>query len=147
MVINCSFYGCSCGCTPQDDPSFEGEEPDIYAVIAEWAMNYTVHGSDPFRKLSIPQQTKDLLLKVYDFSDKIEDLTSKKETLVSKNESYENAAKTLGVEIPKEKQDEIAINVSYITSLGQQINELTAQKNSVLLRDYSKAHKIEVETE
>jgi hypothetical protein len=138
MIINCSFSGCSCGCTPRDSAHFEGDEPDIYIAIAKWAMDYTVYGDNPFRKLNIPQQSKDLLLKVYALSGEIKGHESGKATLLKKAASYETSAKTLGVDVPADKQREMETDRATISGFEEKIKDLSDQKAALLRYDETK---------
>jgi len=113
MRIDVHFYGCSCGCTPGDYATFEGEAPDIYVAIAEWAEGYRTEG-DPFRKLIIPEEAKPYVLKYIELDGEvgkllgeIRDLEAVLTTRANKKSSYLKAADLLGIALPQHIFDDI----------------------------------------
>jgi len=145
MEIQCRFHGCSCGCTPYDSVTFEGEEPDIYAAIASWAQEYMSRDSNPFRKLDIPEKSQEVLLAWRDLRDESDMLELKKSALVKKAKDYEEASKTLGIGIPDEKFREIDADKVIVAEIDGKLAELASQKTALLA--YEKASQIQEEDE
>ena len=131
MEVQCRFSGCSCGCTQSDSATFKGSEPDIYTAIAKWAKEYMTGGSNPFRKLNIPEKSQEILLTWSSIRDESDILALKKGVFIKKINAYEEAAKTLGVDVPDEKLREINANKEIIAEIDRKLPELSA-KMSVL---------------
>lgn len=113
MRIDVHFYGCSCGCTPGENATFEGEAPDIYMAIAEWAEGYRTKG-DPFRKLNIPEEAKPYVLKYIELDGEvgkilgeIRDLEAFLTTQSNKKMSYRAAADLLRIALPQQILDDM----------------------------------------
>jgi hypothetical protein len=136
MKIECSFSGCSCGCTPSAYRTFEGEDPDIYIAIADWAQDYLANGTDKCRKLNIPKRSQEILITWDNFCNELRVIDSKKAALIKKEKVYEEASKTLGLEIPDEKKLEIKKDKTIIAEIDDKIKELEIKIKTLLT--YSK---------
>jgi len=143
MKIRCTFSGCSCGCTPYESVTFEGEEPDIYVAIACWAQEYMIRGDAPFTRLEIPVKSQEILLAWRNLRNESDTLVSKKNALVKKENAYKEASKTLGVKIPDEKLREIETNEATIIEIDGKLAELANRRTALLA--YEKASRIQEE--
>jgi hypothetical protein len=86
----------------------------------------------PFRKLDIPEKAQDILLAWRDLCDEEKILESEKLPLVKKAKGYEEAAKTLGIEIPEEKLREINADRILITEIEGKLSVLSARRTALL---------------
>lgn len=130
--IRCSFRGCSCGCTDPESKTFQGNEPDIYIKIANWAQNYLTDSTNPFSKLNIPQESKDILLKIIDINNNIEKLKEENEEISKINKSIQKSSEILEIEIPQNKIEEIKKGNEKINLNTQKIVELRLQRKKLL---------------
>jgi len=160
MQIDVHFSGCSCGCTPSQYETFEGEAPDIYVAIAEWAEQFRAAGDNPFRKLTIPEESKAYILKYIEFDEKIKakireiDLASGALAVKwHKKQQYMDAAKLLGIDPPPHIVEEIKKLENEgdlrekLDRLQAEKSDLVTQRNLIFSHDRSKARKQESDTE
>lgn len=135
MKIECSFSGCSCGCTPYEYKTFIGPEPDIYIAIANWARDYTTSGPSPFRKLSIPKETITILEKISPLWDEKSTLSRQKRSIEIKIEGLKKAAELLETEIPQLKKEEISNDEKTLETITQRIQQIIDQISKELHYD------------
>lgn len=139
MKIDCEFRGCSCGCTPYEYRSFEGEEPDIYIAIANWVWdNGLTTSGEPFRKLNIPEESKEILRKVIKLNMCIRDKENKISFCKTSIKGLDQAAATLEIPVPDAKAKEIEKFQKAIADLNEQILPLKSEKEALLNFDATK---------
>lgn len=138
MEINCSFHGCSCGCTSGSYITVKGEEPDIYIAIAEWAKEYLTHGSSIFRKLSIPDQSKEILTTYNELANQKDELEREIEKIKSDEKEIKKASKSLDIEIPENKKEEIATGKKTIMKMKRKIKPLQNKIDALFSYDDNK---------
>jgi len=127
MIINCSHSGCSCGCTPYESERFKGDVPDIYVAIAAWAQDFVAHGSNPLKKLDIPEESKIIVLKSIELKAKLNAFKKEKADLLERNKSLEEASILLGAKIPKDKKALINEGTRKIDELEIQLMDIQKQ--------------------
>lgn len=140
MRIDVSFSGCSCGCTPSEYYTFEGEEPDIYIKIAEWANDYLTYGEGEsiFRKLNIPEQSKVILRQVNTLQETNENIRCSINKKNNEIKKYYEASEILRVAIPKEFQDKIVLLREDIQKLSEDLNNNQKEIIKLLIYDVNK---------
>lgn len=135
IEIYCNHSGCSCGCTQPENITFKGEEPDIYVAIAEWAQDFLTTTTDPFSKLTIPQQSKDILLKIIPLSKERKFLDDQKTNLQLHIKRLKEAAKKLEIEMPENKKSEIKNAIKTISKIDKAINTNSIKKTTIMSYD------------